>query len=64
MSDNNNRNNENTSTDQGTTSGIGLIKGGQPKRTEEEVYDRQIRLWGADAQVGNTSDISTSHPEE
>jgi hypothetical protein len=22
-----------------------------PKRKEEDVYDRQIRLWGADAQV-------------
>lgn len=23
-----------------------------PKRVESDVYDRQIRLWGADAQVG------------
>jgi hypothetical protein len=23
-----------------------------PKRAESDVYDRQIRLWGAEAQVG------------
>ena len=25
-----------------------------PKRVESDVYDRQIRLWGADAQVRTT----------
>ena len=26
-----------------------------PKRVESDVYDRQIRLWGADAQVRTTT---------
>jgi hypothetical protein len=28
-----------------------MANGDGPKRTESDVYDRQIRLWGAEAQV-------------
>lgn len=47
-----------------TSTLLTTIMANGPKRSESDVYDRQIRLWGAEAQVSSHERSFTEEPEQ